>query len=282
MNPQPNLRTSRVSPDGLSFAFTSAQPLTGYDNRDAGSGKADTEAFVFQATPGSAGTLACVSCNPSGARPAGRKVGESQSVGGFVDLWAAATIPGWAEQQHPTRLLSADGNKLFFNSYDALVARDNNGKEDVYEWRRADSRQACEEQGAELFSSGAEGCVSLITSGQSPEDSEVIDAGADGSDVFFLTGSSLLPQDPGLIDIYDARVNGGFPAAPVPSPACEGEACQGAYNPPNDPTPASSSFEGAGNVKSEAKSRKHKKSKHKKAKKKAAKKRANDKRRAGR
>ncbi len=281
---QPNIRTSRVSPDGLSFAFTSAQSLTGYDNTDVSSGKADTEAFVFHATPGSGpGTLACVSCNPSGARPVGRDVATVQN--GTVHLWASAEIPGWAEQQHPTRLLSDDGSELFFESFDALVPRDNNGKEDVYEWRRADSKEACEEQGAELFDEDAEGCISLISSGQSPVDSELIDASADGSDVFFVTGSSLLPQDPGLIDIYDARVNGGFPAAPTPSPACEGEACQGALNPPNDPTPASSSFEGAGNVKPEAKAHKHKKkSKHKKKakKKQAAKKRANNKRRAGR
>jgi hypothetical protein len=278
VNPRPNLRTSRVSPDGLSFAFTSVQSLTGYDNRDLNGGAPDIEAFVFHVGPGPTGKLACVSCNPSGARPVGRKVS--------FEFWAAAEIPGWAEQERPTRLLSGDGNKLFFDSFDALVPRDNNGKEDVYEWRRADSKEACEEQGAELFSAGAEGCISLISSGQSPEDSELVDASADGSDVFFTTGASLLPQDLGLIDIYDARVNGGFPAAPVPAPACEGEACQGAYNPPNDPTPASASFEGAGNVKPEAASHKHKKkSKHKKAKKnkqKAAKKRANDKRRARR
>jgi len=277
---EPNLRTSRVSPDGLSFAFTSAQPLTGYDNRDVNSGKLDTEAFVFHAATGA---LACVSCNPSGARPTGRKVAVAGN--GTIDLWASAEIPGWAEQQRPTRLLSKDGSILFFDSFDALVPRDNNGKEDVYEWHRAGGKQVCEEQGAELFDEAAEGCISLISAGQGPEDSEVIDASADGSDVFFTTGSSLLPQDPGLIDIYDARVNGGFPAAPTPSPACEGEACQGALSPPNDPTPASSSFEGAGNVKPETTSRKHKKSKHKKAKKnkkKAAKKRADNKRRAGR
>lgn len=285
MSLEPYRRTTRVSPDGLILAFTSAQSLTGYDNRDLNSGKADTEAFVFHTTPGAGpGTLACVSCNPSGARPLGRKAAISADSKN-TEYWAAAMIPGWAEQQHPTRLLSDDGSKLFFNSFDALVPRDNNGKEDVYEWRRAESKQACEEQGAELFSSNAEGCISLISSGQSPEDSEVIDASANGSDVFFTTGSSLLPQDPGLIDVYDARVNGGIPAAPTPSPACEGEACQGPLSPPNDPTPASSSFEGAGNVKPEAKAHKHKKkSKHKKAKnkKQAAKKRANDKRRAGR
>ena len=40
-----------------------------------------------------------------------------------------------------------------------------------------------------------------------------------------------------------------FPAPPSPPASCEGEACQGTPSPPNDPTPASAAFQGAGNVK---------------------------------
>jgi hypothetical protein len=43
-------------------------------------------------------------------------------------------------------------------------------------------------------------------------------------------------------------VNGGFAQPPAQPAACEGEACQGTPSPPNDPTPASSAFQGAGNV----------------------------------
>jgi hypothetical protein len=69
-----------------------------------------------------------------------------------------------------------------------------------------------------------------------------------GCDVFFTT-SVLLPQDPGQIDVYDARVGGGFPQ-PVTLPICEGETCQGPSNPPPEfPTPASATFNGPGNVK---------------------------------
>ena len=103
------------------------------------------------------------------------------------------------------------------------------------------------------------GCLSLISSGESPTDSEFIDASADGTDVFFATNSSLLPQDPGLIDIYDARAGGGYPPPPNLLAACEGEACQGPLAPPNDPTPSSSAFEGAGNVAAAKKRAKHKK-----------------------
>ena len=50
---------------------------------------------------------------------------------------------------------------------------------------------------------------------------------ATGSDIFFETRSQLVGQDTdSLGDIYDARVDGGFPA-PTPEPSCAGEACQG-------------------------------------------------------
>jgi hypothetical protein len=177
--------------------------------------------------------------------------------------------------------LTEDGNRLFFQSYDALLPSDSNGAQDVYEWQRADGPKTCEQVGAQLYVPSAEGCISLISSGQSPEDSEVIEASKGAGDVFFATNSSLLPQDRGLYDVYDARVGGGYPPPPLPPPACEGEACQGVPAPPNDPTPASSAFEGAGNVVEKPAKKKAKKPK-KHAKKHKAKKRANKTRRAGR
>ena len=72
-----------------------------------------------------------------------------------------------------------------------------------------------------------------------------------------------------MADVYDARINGGFPAQPSPTLACEGEACQGPLAPPNDPTPGSSSFEGAGNVVEKAAKKKAKKRKRKRAKRKS-------------
>jgi len=55
---------------------------------------------------------------------------------------------------------------------------------------------------------------------------------------------------------------------------CQGEACVAALTPPNDPTPGSSTFEGAGNVDEKKAAKKNKKKKRKqgkKAKKKAGK-----------
>lgn len=96
--------------------------------------------------------------------------------------------------------------------------------------------------------------MDLISSGQSSEDSTFLDASADGSDVFFSTAESLVAQDFGLIDIYDARVGGGLPGPPVPKAPCEGEACQSPASAPEFPTPGSSSYKGPSSS-SEAKTR---------------------------
>jgi DNA-binding beta-propeller fold protein YncE len=239
-----NTHTSRASPDGLHLAFASAAHLTDYDNTDVAAGLPARELYLYDAEPGGgAGELRCVSCNPSGARPRGQDLGSPGSP-----RWAAR-IPNWSEQLRPTRLLADDGSHFFFESYDDLLPRDSNGRIDVYGWLRADDAQACAKAGADLYVPSAGGCLSLISSGQSAEDSELIDVGQSGRDVFFATASSLLPQDPGLVDVYDARVGGGYPPAPKPPAICEGEACQGAASAPDDPTPASAAFKGAGNVK---------------------------------
>jgi NHL repeat len=251
-SPNPMQRASRVSPDGSELAFTSdAGKLTGYDNTDVSStgscgekgAHCDSEVYLYTAKTDN---LACISCNPSGARPKGRNIeidGESQG-----DFWAAAQVPIWEDQLYAPRALSDDGSRLFFVSFEALIPRDTNGVQDVYEWEQAGSEEECRQAGADLYVQSAGGCLSLISSGESPTGSEFADASPNGRDVFFRTASSLLPQDPGLIDIYDAREEGGLPLPPSPAPPCEGEACQSPPAPPNDPTPSSSTFQGAGNL----------------------------------
>lgn len=249
---EPSRRVARVTPDGEQVAFMSTAGLTGYDNTDVSSpapcGSADgicnAEVYLFDATVGSGGELTCVSCNPGGVRPAGR---EAEDFNNTV-YWVAAQIPAWEGQLYAPRPLAEDGSRLFFESVEPLVLRDTNGRQDVYEWERAGSQDACEEAGAELFVAAAGGCLSLISSGEGEEDSRFIDASLDGSDAFFVTGSKLLSQDFGLLDVYDARVGGGFPPPPTPRPPCEGEACQSPPAPPDDPTPASAAFGGQGNV----------------------------------
>jgi hypothetical protein len=240
----PPIRGVRVTPDGGTLVFSSTAALTDYDNKDAAEGRPAVELYRYEA---SGGELSCVSCNPSGSRPEGEDI---KGTVGPNDLhqMLAAKIPGWENQLYAPRALSADGKRLFFESYDSLLPRDANGKADVYEWQAADSSKECEEAGAELYVASSGGCLSLISSGLSTTDSELADASLDGSDVFIRTASSLLPQDPGQVDLYDARVNGGLPIPAGPPANCEGEACQGPAAAPNDPTPSSAGYQGAENV----------------------------------
>jgi hypothetical protein len=245
-------RTSRVTPDGRHLAFMSTESLTGYDNTDAigtspisSNGDADFEVFLYDAD---AQQLTCASCNPSGARPVGgpllhpfaiwnnTKFKDPAGVFNFVEVWAAAWIPSWENEFHPSRVLSDDGNRLFFNSFDALVPWDTNGVQDIYQWE-AQGSGSCKEAG---------GCISLISTGQSAQKSEFLDASADGDGVFIRTASSIDSRDPGRYDAYDARVGGGYPT-PTEPPPCVGDACQSVPSAPNDPTPASAGFRGAGN-----------------------------------
>ncbi len=215
-------RSSRVSPDGADAAFASFAPLTGYDNKGADSGVPTQEVYRYDATTGE---LRCVSCNPSGARPAG-----------------SSTIPFLASDMHGARVLSADGTRLYVESADALAPRDSNGRVDVYQWEEVGAG-GCEEADPG-FSAEAGGCVELVSSGQSPQDSRFVEASPTGGDVFFATVASLLPQDFGVFDIYDARVGGGLPIPPPPQPPCEGDACHAQIPAPEEPTPASSGYVG--------------------------------------
>jgi hypothetical protein len=233
----PRDHVARVTPDGSHLAFVSAAPLIDYDNNDAVSGKADREVYLYEA----GGELRCASCNPSGARPRGADLGEDKNT----VLWTAAWIPGYQHQLYGRRLLSEDGSRLYFNSVDALALRDVNGAQDVYQWEEPGTGSCTTT--SPTYSAQNGGCVDLISSGESPRDSEFVEASATGGDVFIRTESSLVPQDPGSVDIYDARVGGGFaaPIAPVP---CEGDACQAPAPAPGFQTPAGAVFQGPGDA----------------------------------
>ena len=239
----PFQRVSRVSEDGSALTFVSRESLTGYDNLDADTAQPAFEVFLYDAqASGGAGKVICASCNPTGARPRALQTPEAFTKRYGNGPFASAYLTGWTSALHETRALSSDGNRLFFTSVDALVARDTNGIGDVYQWE-APGIGSCTVS-SPAYSPRNEGCVALISSGRSPYESEFIDATADGSDVFFTTGAGLLPQDYGLIDVYDARIGGGFPPPPPPPSPCQGDACQSPSAPPEAPTPASLAFRG--------------------------------------
>jgi hypothetical protein len=219
----PATGTARVSADGSKLAFVSTASLTGYDNADAVSGLPDAQVYLYDAA---ANELTCASCNPTNGRPTG-----ASSLPGAT---ANGTGPG-ATVAYKPRALSADGKRLFFDSADALVATDTNDDEDVYQWE-AHNTGSCAKP---------EGCVSLISSGRAEGGALFVDASGDGSDAFFLTDDSLVEADPGSVDLYDARVGGGFPDPEEDIP-CEGNACQGLLSEPVDP-PLNTTLPGLGN-----------------------------------
>jgi hypothetical protein len=241
VTPEAVFHAAQATPDGSRLAFISVNPLTGFDNTDAQSGEADSEVFSYDAETKA---LSCASCSPVGVSPVGRII-EAPGSGGRLPT--AASLPVGENQLYTPRALSADANHLLFTSYTDLLPTDTNAKADVYEWEAAGTEPGCESEADPDYYAANGGCLHLISSGSSEEDSELVDSSPSGKDVFLSTEQSLLPQDPGLIDIYDAREGGGFPArAAAPTP-CAGEACQGQASPPPAFQGPASSTPGPGN-----------------------------------
>jgi hypothetical protein len=230
--------TARVSPDGQYLAFMSDRDLVGYDTADTTTGHPDEEVYLYDADTGH---LVCASCDPTGARPHGHYYfnggvltgGQTMRLVGGYETWEpssslAANIPGWTpyrltEAAYQSRYLTDEG-RLFFNSYGGLVPKDTNGTWDVYEYEpenigpenakcgpeAADGAEAYKPARAYTLAGRAgeepAGCVALISSGSSNEESAFLDASETGSDVFFLTTAKLSPQDTdGAYDIYTAH-----------------------------------------------------------------------------
>jgi hypothetical protein len=280
--PSPLKLMSRVSPDGRYLAFMSERSLTGYDNIDAVSGRPDEEVYLFDAAgEGGNGKLACVSCDPTGARPVGvldqwgqqgtnalplvdRVEGGAWSGrAGRISVeagrphWLAGSLPPWygltgGFGTHQSRYLS-DSGRVFFNSAGALVPQDSNGLEDVYEYEPVGVGSCA--TGSTTFHASVGGCVDLVSSGTSSEESDFFDASENGDDVFFITTSKLVGADYDTsFDIYDAHVcSASVPCASepvVPPPCTSGDSCKAAPAPQPEifgPAP-SATFSGRGNV----------------------------------
>ena len=225
----PAANAAVVTPSGTRLAFVSERSLTGYDNEQAQKGECEgqvlggisagegetgscREIYLYDAETNS---LACASCDPTGARPVG-----SSSLGEDVS----------SEATYRPRNLVEDG-ALFFDSFDALVPHTSDGRQNVYEYE--------------------DGHVYAISDVAGGYESFFLDASASGNDVFFGTADQLLPEDTSNnVAVWDARVGGGFPVTVAPPPCDNGDACK----PPPAPQPAafglpgSATFSGPGNI----------------------------------
>jgi hypothetical protein len=213
-NYPPTTGAARVSADGTRALFIATAPLTGYDNEDLNTHALDSQVYLYDAT--GAGTLTCVSCNPTLQRPTG-----PSTIPGAI---ANGDAPGSIAAYKP-RVLAAGGRRVFFESLDEVGLQDTNDEIDVYQWE-AQGTGGCTRSG---------GCVGLISSGKAGGGASFVDASANGDDAFFLTDGPLILADPGATDLYDARVGGGF-AVPSPPIVCNGDACQPLPSQPVDPT----------------------------------------------
>lgn len=229
--PAPVQRTAEASASGRWVAFQSEAPLTGYDNVGPCEGISGTEEVVdgpcaeIFLYDSAADELICASCRASEERPLGRS-----------SLTRMLSPEGSLPQ--PRYLL--DSGRLYFDSRDSLSPLDTNeGVEDVYQF---------EPQGVGTCERDT-GCASLISAGRQGVDSNLVAVDATGANVFFTTRDQLVAADTDdLVDLYDARVDGGFPNPPTVN-ECDGEGCQQMPLVPAEPTPASPGVTDPGNSK---------------------------------
>jgi hypothetical protein len=211
VNPNLLLSPARATKSGSVFLFTTKAAIPGFNS----GGQAQIYRYDVEQ-----GKTECVSCPPDGIAPSGDARLTNQDSSSFQP----------SGELVPSRGMTDDGRRVFFDTPDALVSRDTNvAKRDVYEW--------------------TPGGVSLVSSGRSQDDSFFLDSSADGQDVFFATSEGLVGTDKdGSYDVYDARVGGGFTKVDQAAP-CQDDACQGSLSgAASVPVPGSAHFSGAGNL----------------------------------
>jgi hypothetical protein len=196
---------AQTTPDGRYLIFASFARLTADDTDNA------TDIYRYDSQ---SEELTRISVGHGGFGGNGNGNGE-----GFD-----ATIPapqyasgGPLEYQHPPRAISDDGQTVVFETPEALQAGDPNGVTDIYEWHQ--------------------GTVSMVSNGQTSRGAGAqtattfLSMSTSGRDIFFVDPVPLTPEgSDGVQDLYDARIDGGFPAALNLTP-CTGEACHGALSP---------------------------------------------------
>jgi hypothetical protein len=223
----------RGTPDGSMIVFESLARLTDDDTDDA------ADIYAYDAVTDD---LVRISAPPpdSQSYPCDHDANEvpNQFCNGDLGFDAPFSMPeelfGLGGQRHTNLAVDSDGEvSVFFESRSALVADDVNGDTmDVYQWK-----------GGEL---------SLISPGNSDDHAWYSGNSHDGQDVFFQTSQRIDPREveDADIDIYDARVGGGFPLPPEPPTPCDplADVCQGGGASPTNPGTSTDAPGGGGNA----------------------------------
>jgi hypothetical protein len=202
----------RATPDGRRLFIMIDRALTNNDHL-----KEVPELYMYDE---STNRLTCISCPPTGA---------AATTG--IDLAvnaASGGTPAFAVPSSPN-FSTLDGRYVFFNTAEALVPQDTNNLTDAYEYD-ADT-----------------GKLSLLSTGTGEVGTWFVEASPSGHDVFLATRQRLTGWDQDKLgDLYDARIDGGFPEPPPVKVPCAGDACQGIPSAAPDFSVASE-FNGLGN-----------------------------------
>lgn len=215
-----DLKSANMSSDGSVLLFDTASQLLPSDTDES------TDVYRYDVT---SDRLTQVSLGTGG------------TGNGAFEATTADIAGGGFPSQVP-RTLSGDGRRAFFDTREPLLPEDVNDQQDVYEWH--------------------DGTLGLVSSGAAGHTATFQGISPDGRDAFIMTDSTLTSddQDNGDIDVYDARIGGGFTREPPPGeeppsreppsrepppgggpppPGCSGT-CQGPLPTPGDgsrPTP---------------------------------------------
>jgi len=138
----------------------------------------------------------------------------------------------------PPVTLTADGRRVFFFSANRLASGATEGQPNLYQWE--------------------DGQVSFLANSSSNTTSfslRYAGASADGDDVYFTTVDHYTWEDiDGKLDVYAARVGGGFPEPPAPPAPCDPLAaagCEGPGSGESEPGPVETSKPGDGDLAAE-------------------------------
>jgi hypothetical protein len=216
------LGEAQTTPDGESLAFTTSADLLPGDTSTV------PQVFLYEAQREA---LRWVSAGQGGAEDGETTTDPASLTSGQIGTHNAHA----SSLGEGRRVISEDGSVVVFQSSAALTPQVHGGMDNVYLWRGgglyliSDGTPAGSDDG---FHSAA-GLVGIDASGRN---------------VFFTTEAPLVEQDSDEeSDLYDARVDGGFPAPKLSQ--CSGEACQGALSTPLAPlAPGSLSPSNPGNL----------------------------------
>ena len=209
---------AQTTPSGGHLVFPARANVTGEDASEA------EQAYLFNAQTGQ---TVCVSCLRGGGEPV---IDPNESV-----------LEPFGSKNRPRKAITDDGRSVFFIKRDILAPGAVEGRPNLYEWHDG--------QIAYIGSSFQAEAVLGKDWGKG-RGLQFIGVSADGKDVYFTSRDRLTWQDSDdLLDVYNARLGGGFPEPPSAPEPCEGESCQGQVAPaPPVRELGSLTFSGDGNL----------------------------------